>query len=159
MANRNLENGNGAEEDSDEGGIQTVLTESVLENLRALQGKMLTSLTLWEDSLAYGDEEEAVPEAERVFFDCDLYFADRQLLEVYGASAYFDPDGGPLEGIEAITDALGELAEGGNVVAEVGSDAEDGLVLVFAVEDEATLIMAVSGWVLSTWDELPDYEE
>ncbi len=45
------------------------------------------------------------------------------------------------------------------MVAEVGSDAEDGLVLVFAADDEATMIMAVSGWVLSTWDELPDYDE
>lgn len=159
MATGDSRNGNGADAATGDGGIQTVVTEKDMQNLHALEGKLLTTLTLWEDSLAYGDEDEAVPEAERIFFDCDLYFADRQLLEVYGASAYFDPDGEPLQGMEVITEALGELAEGGNVVAEVGSDAEDGLVLVFAADDEATMIMAVSGWVLSTWDELPDYEE
>lgn len=159
MANHDFENGNDTGVDNEESGIQTLVTEGALQSLRALEGKMLTSLTLWEDSLAYGDEEEAVPEGERVFFDCDLYFADRQLLEVYGASAYFDAEGEPIEGIEAITEALGELAEGGNLVAEVATDAEDGLVLVFAADDEATMIMAVSGWVLSTWDELPDYED
>ena len=159
MATGDSRNGNGADAATGDGGIQTVVTEKDMQSLRALEGKLLTTLTLWEDSLAYGDEDEAVPEAERIFFDCDLYLADRQLLEVYGASAYFDPDGEPLQGMEVITEALGELAEGGNVVAEVGSDAEDGLVLVFAADDEATMIMAVSGWVLSTWDELPDYDE
>ena len=159
MATGDSRNGNGADAATGDGGIQTVVTEKDMQNLHALEGKLLTTLTLWEDSLAYGDEDEAGPEAERIFFVCDLYFADRQLHEVYGASAYFDPDGEPLQGMEVITEALGELAEGGNVVAEVGSDAEDGLVLVFAADDEATMIMAVSGWVLSTWDELPDYEE
>ena len=159
MATGDSRNGHGADAATGDGGIQTVVTEKDMQSLRALEGKLLTTLTLWEDSLAYGDEDEVVPETERIFFDCDLYLADRQLLEVYGASAYFDPDGEPLQGMEVITEALGELAEGGNVVAEVGSDAEDGLVLVFTADDEATMIMAVSGWVLSTWDELPDYDE
>ena len=157
MATDDSRNRNGAGTGDD--GIKTVVTDGDMQDLRALEGKLLTTLTLWEDSLAYGDETEAVPEAERIFFDCDLYFADRQLLEVYGASAYFDPDGDPLQGMDEITEALGELAEGGNVVAEVSSDAEDGLVLVFAADGEATMIMAVSGWVSGVWDELPDDEE
>ena len=55
--------------------------------------------------------------------------------------------------------ALAELAEDGNVLAEVGTDETEGLYLVFASDDQPTLIMAVSGWIMSTWDELPDYED
>ncbi len=156
----NQDHGNDA---TDQPEILTSLTPQAFAELRKLENKLLASLTFWEDSLAYGDEVEVTPEDERIFFDCDLYFADHHLLEVYGASIYDDPDNDPLQGLDTIAQALGDLAEDGSQLFEVAADAEDGLVLIFGSNEasragEISLIMAVSGWALGAWQELPDEE-
>lgn len=152
---------NGLEDDeaSEMMDLHTEVTEQELKVLQALEGKQLASLTLWAESLAYAEEtEDETPEEDRYFFDCDLYFANHQLLELYGASLYVDPDQDPIQGMDLITEMLADITEDGGTLSEVARDEEDGLVLVLASND-SSLVVAVSGWVLDTWDELPEFEE
>lgn len=159
MTAEDRRNGLGDDESSEMMELRTEVTEEELKVLEGLEGKQLASLTLWSDSLAYADEnEDQTPDEERYFFDCDLYFANHQLLELYGASLYLDPEDDPVQGMDLITNMLAAITEDGGTLAEVARDDDDGLVLVFDATD-AALVVAVSGWVLDTWDELPDFEE
>ena len=116
-------------------------------------------MVLVTESLVYADEEYIeTPDEERFYFDCELYFADHQLLELYGASLYEDVDSDPVTGMERIEDRLTELFEDGGTLTEVARDDEDGLVLILASSDDSVLV-AVSGWYLDRWEELPDLEE
>ncbi len=152
----NISNGNGRGPwDGEEHAIQTDLDPIQLAELRELEGKMVQSLALWQDSIADGEMEEETTEENRVFVDFDLYLDGRNLLEVYAATIYRSVDDDPMVGLDAIADALGQMAEEGAILSEVTTDEEDGLVLVFTSRDEEILV-APSGWVLGSWDELPD---
>jgi len=152
-------NGRGHWKPNGEYAIQTELDPVILAQLQELEGKMVQGLALWSDSIADEELGEEVPEEERVFVDFDLYLEDQNLLEVYAATVYRDVNDEPLTGFDEIASALGEITEHGAILSEVTTDEEDGLVLVFATEDNEAIIVAPSGWAIGHWDELPEEEE
>ncbi len=139
--------------------LRTAVTDEELKVLEALADTELVSMVLTAESLEYDDEEGlTILESEDCFFDCELYFADHQVLELYGASLYEDLDSEPVAGMENIENVLTDLFEHGGTLSEVARDEEDGLVLVLA-SDHDSLLVAVSGWYLDTWEALPDLED
>ncbi len=127
-----------------------------------LVGSAVLGVELYEDSL--GDEEEEAPvKAEaRVFFDCDLYLDNNMALELYVASAYPDPDGDPVVGVDAIFAALGRLSDEKLELVDYGqADEEGGLALAFGHDDKVALVLVCSAWMVSEWeaDEETDEEE
>ncbi len=159
MTAEDRRNGLESDEDAEMVDLRTEVTDEELKMLESLTGQELTSMVLVTESLVYADEEYVeTPEEERFYFDCDLYFADHQLLELYGASLYENVDSDPVTGMERIEDMLTELFEEGGTLTEVARDDEDGLVLVLSSSDDS-LLVAVSGWYLDTWEELPDIED
>jgi hypothetical protein len=152
----NMSNGNGHEPwDGEEHAIQTDLDPVLLAQLQMLEGKRVQGLALWQDSIADEEMEEEATEENRVFVDFDLYLEGQNLLEVYAATVYRSVDDEPMVGLPAIANALGQMAEDRAVLSQVTTDDEDGLVLVFTTQDDEILI-APSGWVLGSWDELPE---
>lgn len=159
MTAEDRRNGLDSDESAEMVDLHTEVTDEELAMLEGLTGQELTSMVLVTESLVYADEEYVeTPEEDRFFFDCDLYFADHHLLELYGASLYEDVDSDPVTGMERIEDMLTELFEEGGTLTEVARDDEDGLVLVLSSHDDS-LLVAVSGWYLDSWEELPDIED
>lgn len=150
-------NPNGRDQQQEEEGeeIQTELTAEAMEQLQHLKGQKVVGISLYGDSIAYDDEEEMEEESERIFFDADLYLADQSLLALYGASAYTSAGDPPITGLDAISDALSEITEEEETLSEVGQDAEGGLVLAFGSRQRNGLLVAVSGWSVDHWEELP----
>ncbi|MCD6291304.1 MAG: hypothetical protein J7M34_12430 [Anaerolineae bacterium] len=157
-------NGNGNHHEYWTGGdrlIQTDLNPLLFVQLQTLQGKSVQGLALWQNSIA--DEElmeldgDVSPE-NRIFVDFDLYLEGHVLLEIYAATIYRDLDEAPIMGLDAISQALGDMTEQGTILSDVAMDDEDGLVLVLTTQDGVSLIIAPSGWALGHWDELPDEE-
>lgn len=161
MESRFSSNGDGQQRMDDERQalIQTELNPLVLAQLQALQGRTVQGLALWQDSIADEEVEEGISEEDRVFVDFDLYLEGRDLLEIYAATVYSGFDDEPMAGLDEIAQALGEMTGRGAILSEVTTDDEEGLVLIFATEDDESLIIAPSGWVLGHWDELPEEEE
>ncbi|MCC7352715.1 MAG: hypothetical protein IT330_03080 [Anaerolineae bacterium] len=146
-------NGRDHQEEGEE--IQTELTSEAMERLQLLRGQKVVGISLYGDSIAYDEEEEMEEETERIFFDAELYLADQSLLALYGASAYADADAPPITGLDAISDALSEITEEDEMLSEVGQDEEGGLVLAFGSRHHNKLLVAVSGWTVDHWEELP----
>jgi len=140
--------------------IHTELTADTMAELLRLEGQKIVDISLYGDSIAYEDEEEEVDESERIFFDADIYLADQSLLSLYGASAYTDTEEPPLTGLDAIADALSEIEVDEDILREIGQDQEGGLVITLGTPRKRKLLVAVSGWSVEHWDELPeDIEE
>lgn len=126
--------------------------------LNEMLGLTVLGIELWEESL--GDEEDAEPvkPADRVFFDCDLYLADNQALELYVAAAYPDPEKDPVTGMDAIFDIVGRLADDKLELVDYGeADEEGGLALAFGKGDTVELVIVASAWMISEWD--PEEED
>jgi hypothetical protein len=145
-----LEMDEGMEMPSDE--LYTELDEERRAEIEELIGLKVLGVEIWEDSL--GDDEDKPPKAnERVFFDCDLFFEENQAVELYVAAAYPDPDGDPVTGLNAIYDALGELADAEITLLDYGDvDEEGGLALAFGHGDHVHLVLAASAWMVSEWE-------
>ena len=139
--------------------VRTELTEEALAELRGLEGKAVVGVSLYEDSVAYEEEEEPVDEAERIFFDAELYLVDQTLLCIYGASIYLASDEVPLKGLDAVSETLAELAEEEDILRQAKRDRAEGLVLDFGSSVKRRVLIAVSGWALDRWEELPGGEE
>jgi hypothetical protein len=149
-------NPNGRDQQEEEGEeIQTELTAEAMEQLQHLRGQKVVGISLYGDSVAYDDEEEVEEESERIFFDAELYLADQSLLALYGASAYAGTEDPPITGLDAISDALSEITEEEEALSDVGQDVEGGLVLAFGTHQQSKLLVAVSGWTVDHWEELP----
>lgn len=152
-------NTNGRDGPDEEEEIHTELTAETMEELLRLEGQKIVGISLYDDSIAYDDEEE-VDESERIFFDAEIYLANQSLLALYGASAYADTEEPPITGLDAIADALGEIEADEDILREVGQDQEGGLVITLGTPRKRKLLIAVSGWSVEPWDELPeDVEE
>lgn len=153
-------NTNGRDGPDEEEEIHTELTAETMEELLRLEGQKVVGISLYDDSIAYEDEEEEVDESERIFFDAEIYLANQNLLALYGASAYTDTEAPPVTGLDAIADALSEIEADEDILREVGQDQEGGLVITLGTPRKRKLLIAVSGWSVEPWDELPeDMEE
>jgi hypothetical protein len=150
-------NPNGHDQEQEEGEeIQTELTAEAMERLQHLKGQKVVGISLYRDSIAYDEDEEMEEESERIFFDAELYLADQSLLALYGASVYTGAEAPPITGLDAISDALSEITEEEETLSEVGQDEEGGLVLAFGSRQHNRLLVAVSGWSVEHWEELPE---
>jgi hypothetical protein len=129
--------------------LHTELTDDAYEELAVSEGAVVVGLAFWDSSLA--DEMEA-----RVMIDLDLYLDDNTLLELYGASLFAADSQDPVVGLAAMEAALVDLADNESELSEVAQTEDGALALVFAVDDQPRLIIAVGAWSVSEWDELPE---
>ncbi len=133
--------------------LYTELDDDRRAELNELLGSSVLGVELYEDSL--GDEEEETPVAPeaRVFFDCDLYLDNNMALELYVTSAYPDPEGDPVVGMDAIFQALGRLSDEKLELVDYGeADEEGGLALAFGRGDKTMIVMVSSAWMVSEWE-------
>ncbi len=155
-------NGKQAEND-EEFAIQVDLDEEALVQLDALLDKTVLSMTLWTQPLAASIDEDLSPEEQEMLenvVDVDFYFEDNLLLELYSAMLYESEDEPYVRGIERIADILSRAVEGGLRLTEVAEEAESGAP-IFIFEDlagERELLIVADGWIVDTWDVLPEEE-
>jgi hypothetical protein len=154
-----IESPNGTEElmdDLSDEILHTELTDEAYEELAVSEGAVVVGLAFWDSSLADEIADEAPTAEERVVIDLDLYLDDNTLLELYGASLFAADSQQPLVGLKALEDALVDLADSESELSEVAQTEDGALALVFAVEEQPRLIIAVGAWSVSEWDELPE---
>lgn len=143
---------------------ETDLDEESLALLEELVGKRVVSLTLWADPLAEAVAEE-LGEVERhlvedVLVDVDLYFEENLLLELYNTMVYLDETRPPLEDKGTIARTLRRFVEQGIRLEEVAEEEESGApIFVFRhLKSDETLLLVADGWIVDTWDALPEEE-
>lgn len=141
--------------------LYTELDDDRRAELDEMVGLKVLGIELWEESV--GDEEDAEPVApeQRVFFDGDLYLDDNQALELYVTSAYPDPDGEPVTGMEAIFEAVGRLADDKLELIDYGDADEEGggLALAFGRGEKVEMVLVASAWMVSEWEPEEEGEE
>lgn len=138
--------------------LYTVLDDDRRAELDEMVGLKVLGLELWEESLGDEEEVEPVKPEDRVFFDCDLYLEDNQALELYVTSAYPDPEGDPVAGMDAIFDVVGRLADEKMGLIDYGeADEEGGLALAFGAGETVGMVLVCSAWMVSDWE--PEEEE
>lgn len=136
--------------------LNTELTDEAYEELAVSEGAVVVGLAFWDSSLADELAEDAPTPLDRVVIDLDLYLDDNTLLELYGASLFAPDSQEPLVGVQAIENALVDLADSESELSEVAQTEDGALALVFAANEQPKLIIAVGAWSVSEWDELPE---
>lgn len=136
--------------------LNTELTDEAYEELAVSEGAMVVGLAFWESSLGDDPDEEPPAPETRTAIDLDLYLDDNTLLELYDASLFKPDRQEPLVGLNALEAALVDLADSESELNEVAQTEDGALALIFGVEDEPRLIIAVGAWSVSEWDELPE---
>ena len=136
--------------------LHTELTDDAYEELAVSEGAVVVGLAFWDSSLVDEMEEEPPAAENRVVIDLDLYLDDNTLLELYGASLFAAGSQEPLVGLAALEAALVDLADSESELSEVAQTEDGALALVFGLEDEPKLIIAVGAWSVGEWDELPE---
>jgi hypothetical protein len=133
--------------------LYTTMNDDRQAELNGMIGLQPLEVKLWETSL--GDEDDAPPvkPEERVFFDCDLMLEDGQVLELYVTTAYPDPDGEPVTGMDAISDAISAIANDSLEFLDYDqADEEGGLALAFGKDDDVKMVLVASAWAVSEWE-------
>jgi hypothetical protein len=154
-----MENPNGQEPIVDElfeDVLHTELTDEAYEELAVSEGAVVVGLSFWESSVADELEEEPPAPEQRSVIDLDLYLDDNTLFELFGASLFPAEQTEPLVGIAAIEKALVDLADSESELSEIAQTEDGVLALVFGTGEELKLIITVSAWSVSEWDELPE---
>ncbi len=155
-------NGRQAKQD-EEFPVQVDLDEEALLQLDALLDKVVMSMTIWTDPLVTALGEELSPEEQEMLesmVDVDFYFEDHYLLELYNAMIYESEDEPYVAGIDRITRVLSRAVEQGIRLVEIAEEAESGApIFIFEdVEGEGSLLVVADGWLLDTWETLPEEE-
>ncbi len=155
-------NGRQAKQD-EEFPVQVDLDEEALLQLDALLDKVVMSMTIWTDPLVTALGEELSPEEQEMLesmVDVDFYFEDHYLLELYNAMIYESEDEPYVAGIDRITRVLTRAVEQGIRLVEIAEEAESGApIFIFEdVEGEGSLLVVADGWLLDTWETLPEEE-
>lgn len=139
----------------------STVDDDLYSELVELVGEAVVHVALWEDSLvdalaAQGSEEAAAADpGAPATFDMDLYLEGGVYFELYSVTAYPDPDSDPFTDRGALEQKLHALMKTRLSLGEVAVDDEDALVLVLVGRDGPAVYLAVGGWVLEEWDELP----
>ncbi len=156
----------------------TSVDDEHYDELQTLLGQKIVFGAVWEDSLAdalaarsgerpprpapepapinAGDDElEELDEDDGPTCDMDLYLEDGVYFELYSVAAYESLDAEPLPNRAAIEAALHALLQRQPSLGDVAVDEDDSLVLVLHAGPKPALYLAVGGWVLEEWDELP----
>ena len=151
------------EDEESEGIVDDTLNIQLDEALRAeldeLIGVTVVGIEVWEESLGDEDEETPVKPEERLFFDCDILLESGAALELYVTTAYPDPEGEPITGMEDIFVAVGGLHDGAMELLDYDdADDEGGLALAFGREEKVHLVLVASAWMVSEWDPAEEEE-
>ncbi|MGL4650086.1 MAG: hypothetical protein ACRC1H_11800 [Caldilineaceae bacterium] len=143
----------------------TAVDDDLYAELTTLVGQKLVFAGVWEDSLAEALEARAsgrpLPEEsdeeieDGPTCDIDLYLEDGVYFELYSVAVYESLDAEPLPNRETIEAALHDLLRGNASLGDVAVDDDEALVLVLHRGPKPDLYLAVGGWVLEEWDELP----
>lgn len=121
--------------------------------LEEMLGLKALGVELYEDSIGDEEGEEPIANGDRVFFDCDLYLEDNQALELYVTTAYPDPEGDPVVGMDKIFEAVGRLADDKLALLDYGeADEEGGLALAFGRNEKVEMVLVCSAWMVSEWE-------
>lgn len=139
----------------------TELDDDRRAELEELVGLKVVGLELYEDSLGDEEGEEIAPE-DREYFDCDLFLEDNVAIELYVASAFTDPNGDPITGMDQIYDVVGRLSDENMALLDYDqADSEGGLYLAFGQGDDVELVLVASAWMVSEWEpeEEGDWDE
>ena len=92
--------------------------------------------------------------------DVDFYFEDNLLLELYSAMVYESEDSPFVRGVERIARLLTNAVERGIRLVEIAEEEESGApIFIFEeTEGDRELLVVADGWIVDTWDELPEEE-
>lgn len=134
----------------------STVDDELYDELTQLAGEQIVYAAVWEDSMVDAlPNATDVPAETQLTFDIDLYLADGVYFELYSVAAYDNPDAEPWSDRAALEERIRRVIGAGGILGEVAVDEEDALVLVLDQGGKAALYLAVGGWVLEEWDELP----
>jgi hypothetical protein len=141
----------------------TAVDDELYEEVAELAGQKVVHVAVWEDSVL--DELATRPAVTgQDSFDLDLYLEDGVYFELYSAACFVDPEGDPLAGYENVQSLLLDLMHRGLWLLEVAVDEGEALVLVLGDspaelpgdKQAPRLYVAIAGWLIEEWDELPE---
>lgn len=136
--------------------LYTTVDDELYEELGELVGQKIVYVGFWDDSLADAlDQAESDP-ATQSAFDLDIYLEDGIYFELYSTFFYPDLNSEALQGRETVSQAITKLGQQGFWLEEIAVDENDELVLVIGDQGQTRLYLAVAGWLLEEWDELPE---
>lgn len=136
--------------------LHTSLEDDLFAELAELLGQKVVSYSLWEESLADELEPAAGESDAPLLVDLDLYLEGGIYFELYGAACFPDLESEPLENWMRIESTLAQLVRAGVWLDDIAVDDDEQLVLVLSRQHEPVLYLAVGGWLLDEWEELPE---
>ena len=146
----------------DDVNIYTSVSDALYEDLAELCGQKIVHVHLWEDSLADSLEEsnnndirDDLDGDERIFFDLDIYLEDGLYFELLGTLCYPSLEDEPFMSEKAVRKILRIVIESEASLDEVGIGEDEELVLVLGHRSQAMLYLAINGWLVADWEELP----
>lgn len=133
----------------------TTVDDEMYDDLAELAGQRVVHVQLWEESISDMLEGQEVAATSTNAADLDLYLEGGIYFELYGVLAYRDPEQEPLPDRATVERQLTALVKQGLWLDEVAVDEENALVLVLSRARKPQLYLAISGWSVDEWDELP----
>lgn len=134
----------------------TTVDDEMYDDLAELAGQRIVHVELWEESISEMLEGQDAAATSTNAADLDLYLEGGIYFELYGVLAYRDPEQDPLPDRETVERQLTALVKQGLWLDEVAVDEENALVLVLSRARKPQLYLAISGWSVDEWDELPN---
>jgi len=137
--------------------------DELYEELQQLIGQKIVYAAVWDDSLAdalteRSEHKGAAPAQAEEYSpacDIDLYLEDGVYFELYSVTSFKTLDGDPLPDCTRVEESIRSLLKENASLGDVAVDENDALVLVLNRGPNPALYLAVGGWVLEEWDELP----
>ncbi len=136
--------------------LYTTVDDDLYDEISELVGQRIVYVGFWDDSLADAMEQTESNPVEQNAFDLDLYLEDGVYFELYGTFFYPDLNSEPLVGLEPVSQRIGDLGQSGMWLEEIAVDESDALILVLGDQGTTKIYLAVEGWLLEEWDELPE---
>lgn len=135
--------------------FNTTVDDELYEELAQLQGEEIVHVAVWEDSMAEGIVGAGGEPPAGDTFDMDLYLGGGVYFELYSVAGFDDPEDEPYDDRDILQVRLRKIVAAGATLGEIAVDEDDSLVLVLNQGRKAAIYLAVGGWVLEEWDELP----
>mgnify|MGYP001309167180 CR=1 FL=1 len=135
--------------------FNATVDDELYEELSELVGQQVVHIAVWEDSMVDALVPDTNGAPQVASFDMDLYLEGGVYFELYGVSVYPDPAADAWSDREEIERRLIGLVRAGATLGEVAVDESDALVLVLFDDDRPATYLAIGGWLLEAWDELP----
>ena len=135
--------------------FNATVDDELYEQLSELVGQQVVHIAVWEDSMVDALSAPADDAPQAASFDMDLYLEGGVYFELYGVSVYPDPAADPWADRAEVEQRMAQLAHKGATLGEVAVDEADALVLVLFDADKPAAYLAIGGWLLEAWDELP----